>query len=128
MYRSFMGGMFGGLMESMFRDMDARKKRERKVLAGITKDDNGFEGLPRLNIPHKYYDILISDEGYFSGHIEDTMTIYDKEGKFLFEGHGVMYLGYGMFLVGLRPEKMPAGKSMNEFAVELLDKGIKKAG
>lgn len=124
MYQSFMGGMFGGFMEDMFRHMDARKKAEKKAQAGITLVD-GLEGLPRLNIPHKYYDILISDEGYFSGHIEDTMTIYDKEGKFLFEGHGVAYLGYGMFLVGLRPEKIPAGKSINEFGYALYD-GDKK--
>jgi len=122
--RSFMGSMFGGFMENMFRHMDARRKAEKKAQAGITLVD-GLEGIPRLNIPHKYYEILISDEGYFSGHTGDTMTIYDKEGKFLFECHGVEHLGYGMFLVGQKPEKMPAGKSMNEFGYALYD-GDKK--
>lgn len=124
MYRSFMGGMFGGFMEDMLRHIDARKKAEKKAQAGITLVD-GLEGIPRLGIPHKYHDILISDEGYFSGHTEDIMTIYDKEGKFLFDCHGVAYLNYGMFLVGLRPEKMPAGKSENEFGYALYD-GDKK--
>lgn len=113
-----MGGMFGGFMEEMFRHMDARRKAEKKAEAGITLVD-GMEGIPRLNIPHKYHDILISDEGYFSGHINDTMTIYNKEGKFLFECHGVEYLGYGMFLVGRKPESVPNGKQPDKFGYAL---------
>lgn len=124
MYQSFMGGMFGGFMEDMLRHMDARKKAERKAQAGITLID-GLEGIERLGIPHKYHNILISDEGYYSGHIDDVMTIYDKDGKLLFECHGVEHLGYGMFLVGLRPDKIAAGKSMNEFGYALYN-GDKK--
>jgi hypothetical protein len=119
-----MGGMFGGFMEDMFRHMDARRKAEKKAQAGVTLVD-GLEGIPRLNIPHKYYDILISDEGYFSGHTEDAMTIYDKEGKILFDCHGVEYLGYGMFLVGRKPESVPTGKQSDKFGYALYD-GDKK--
>jgi len=118
MYRGFMGGFAGAFFESMFRHMDARRKAERKAQAGITLVD-GLEGIPRLGIPHKYYDILIGDEGYFSGHIEDTMTIYDKEGKFMFECHGAEYLGQGMFLVGRRELLLPEKASGREESEKL---------
>jgi hypothetical protein len=100
-YFEYIQGFLGGGMENLLAQMDAHNKARRKADAGITRID-GFEGIERLNIPHKYDSIEIK-HGYFYCYLDDTTTIYKSDGKFLFECLHVNCLNQGMFLVAKEP-------------------------
>ena len=93
--------MYGyGLLENIFSHMDHLQKMKAKKDAGVTSV-NGYEGIERLNIPYKYDSIGVGGR-YFSCRLDDTVTLYNTEGKFLFECTDYTYCKEGMFLVGNR--------------------------
>ena len=81
-YLRMLGGG-GDFFSQLIAGMDARQKQKQREEEGITTI-NSFEGIERLNIPHKYDFIQVGGR-YFSCFLNDTKTIYSKEGKFLFE-------------------------------------------
>lgn len=100
-YLKVLGGG-GDFFSGIFAQMDARKKQEQREAEGITSIGR-FDGIERLNIPHKY-DSIQAGGRYFSCFLGDTKTIYNKEGKLLFECTDFKYYKDGMFLVGNKPE------------------------
>lgn len=95
MYPNYLGENF---LSTLFAQIDARKKQQLKDQAGITSI-GGYEGIERLNIPHKYDRINVGGK-YFSCICGYRTTIYNIEGKFILEADQVEYLKDGMFLVG----------------------------
>lgn len=106
-YTSYLRGFGGDFFSAMFAEMDARKKQLRKEELGITSV-GGYEGIPRLNIPHKYHQIGIGGK-YFTCK-GGTTTIYNMDGKFILECEEFTYLKEGMFLVGKAIHKKPDPK------------------
>jgi hypothetical protein len=72
------------------------KEKNRKIV-GITFND-GYYGVPIVNIPFKYCRIDFVDKHYKCLN-DDSCDVYDKTGKILFSCTNYDYLGYDMFLV-----------------------------
>ncbi len=99
-----------------------RKKRLREE-AGITYID-GFQGIERIGIPHKYEHIEIGGK-YFTCTLDDRKTVYTADGEFLFECTDFKYYKEGMFLVGNKKEVRIIGKDSDEFGYALYNQGDK---
>ena len=83
---------------SLFAHIDAANNTKKKIEFGITVS-NEYEGIERLNIPHKFDSIDIHEQ-YLSCHLDNTISVYDTGGLFLFECTKFKYYKHGMFLVG----------------------------
>ena len=108
-----------GMMHQMLAHIDASQKQRIRQEAGIT-EINGFEGIERLNIPHKYDRVQIGVDQYFFCTLNDTVSVYDSTGKFLFECNKLVYYGQGMFFVGRKKAVTIIGKERaDEFGYAL---------
>ena len=108
MYANYLRGFGGDFFSTMFAQMDAHNKQRKKDELGITLI-GGYEGIPRLNIPHKYHKIGVGGK-YFTCEGDKTTTIYNLDGKFILECEKFTYLKGGMFLVGIPVHKKPDPK------------------
>lgn len=105
--------------EYLLHDIEDRKKQERKTAAGITTV-HSFEGCERLNIPHKYHTIEIGTDEYYFCILNETVSVYNKEGKFCFECNKLQYCKQGRFLVGKKkPIVILGSKEEKEFGYAL---------
>ncbi len=99
-----LGGFSGlGFMESLFREMDARKRAEYLKQLGVEEKDDLF-GIPTLNIDFKYYEIKIKDKLIVCSvdvpHSDSTKDYYKPDGTFLFSSeYSVTNLGNDLYLI-----------------------------
>lgn len=107
------------IMRQMLAHIDASNKQRARENAGIA-EVNGFDGVERLSIPHKYDRIELGVDGYFLCALNDTVSVYDKDGKFLFECNKLAYYKQGMFFVGNKKQVIIVGKERaDEFGYAL---------
>lgn len=86
-------GIFNSFM-GLISQMEKEGKRNKY---GIT-NENGYDGVTSLNIPHKYYLIEVSD-GYYCHDEDGLITYYTLNGEKLFSSGKISYIEHGMFLV-----------------------------
>ncbi len=99
---SYFGGARIPSLESIVNILSISRTKRLREEAGIT-NINGFEGIERIGIPHKYIHIEIGGK-YFSCLSSDRKTVYTTEGRLLFECTDFKYCKQGMFLVGNKKE------------------------
>lgn len=132
-----LGGGRGDFLSGLMSIMDAENKQQFKVKFGVTTVE-GYEGVERLNIPHKYDSIELAkgqfDEEdknviqylYCYSNRNQLITIYKTDGTFLFDGNRVEYYKQGMFLVGKKKEVVIVGQeNHNDLLCSLYHEGEK---
>lgn len=94
--------------KTFFEYISQFEKANKRKAFGIT-NENGYDGVSHLNIPH-IYSYIEANQQYFC-HAEDkSIDCYDLQGNKLFTSAKIEYLKYDMFLVQeINPNK-PSNK------------------
>jgi hypothetical protein len=101
----FWGGAYlGGFFEEMFKEMEREQQKQINKEAGIEINENGLFGVPIKNIPFKFHAISFVKEHYFCKK-DETKTLYDQKGCYVFSGEKFKMLGKNMFLVKQKEDK-----------------------
>lgn len=99
--------MFGrgfNIFEALFaHQREAEKERFRKKW-GIT-NENGYDGITNLKIPHKYNEINVTNNSLFCKR-DGIVTVYNYGGIKLFDSRDVMFLGDNRYLVEIIDEEI----------------------
>ena len=97
-------GQLDGFFESLFSYLgEAQRIREREQW-GIT-NENGYDGVSKVNIPHEYSDIDIKNNHFYCKH-EGFITVYDYAGTKLFTSNDIEELGGDYYLAKVYDEEI----------------------
>ncbi len=121
---NYIGGYGIPSLESIVSMIGVSQKKRQREEFGITSI-NGFEGIERLGIPHKYMHIEIGGK-YLTCLLNDKKTVYTTEGACLFECTDFRYYKQGMFLVGKgKDANKKTGEISDDFGYALYNEGNK---
>lgn len=96
MYRDFFSGLFAYL--------DAEKRERIRQEWGIT-NENGCDGVSKVDIPHEYTRITIKNDNFYCEH-EGLLTVYNYGGRKLFTSRDIINCGDGIYLVEIIDEEI----------------------
>mgnify|MGYP006969352760 CR=1 FL=1 len=85
-------GFFLGLSDEYYT-------QQRRKNYGIT--NNGYDGVPKVGIPNKYYKITVKENHYYCHRMEKVMDVYTLKGELLFSCSDAHDAGEGYFFVQL---------------------------
>jgi len=99
----FRQGFVGDYFSNIFAFLSEIERIRNREQWGIT-NENGYDGVSKVNIPHQYTNIVAKDECYYCT-TDNLFTLYDSLGKELFTSSSVTYCGFDLYLVQIIDEE-----------------------